>query len=153
MQLIKNLLFILVLIISVVFIIDLMEKNNDSFIKETYLKTSLSKKDNPNEYDKEFFKNNKPIDQVRVRLPFTEKGGPGLKIWVFFLAVLTIGVVLGFFMGLIHIISQKRENLSYKSKLKKLQLELDTLRNQSVNEDLVLKDDLSEDNNSDLMLK
>ena len=57
MQLLKNLLFFLVLIISVVFIIDLMEKNNDSFIKETYLKTSLSKKDNPNEYDKEFFKN------------------------------------------------------------------------------------------------
>ena len=34
MQLVKNLLFILILIISVVFIIDLMEKNNDNFIRK-----------------------------------------------------------------------------------------------------------------------
>tara|TARA_Y100000814_G_scaffold281437_1_gene245607 strand:- start:102 stop:563 length:462 start_codon:yes stop_codon:yes gene_type:complete len=153
MQLIKNLLFILILIISVVFIIDLMEKNNDNFIKETYLKTSIAKKDSPNEYNKEFLKTNKPIDQVRVRLPFTEAKDPGLKIWIFFLAVLTVGVFLGFIMGLIHIISQKRENLSYKSKLKKLQLELDTLRNQSIEDDLILNDDLSDDNKPDVMLK
>ena len=152
-SLIKNLLFILILIISVVFIIDLMEKNNDNFIKETYLKTSIAKKDSPNEYNKEFLKTNKPIDQVRVRLPFTEAKDPGLKIWIFFLAVLTVGVFLGFIMGLIHIISQKRENLSYKSKLKKLQLELDTLRNQSIEDDLILNDDLSDDNKPDVMLK
>ena len=153
MQLIKNLLFILVLIVSVIFIIDLMEKNNDDFIHQTYLKTSIAKKENPEKYDKDFLKTNKPIDQVRVRLPFSEGNDAGLKIWIFFLAVLTTGIILGFFIGLIHIISQKRENLSYKSKIKKLQLELDTLRNQSVDDDLVLKDDLSEDNKSDLMLK
>ena len=153
MQLIKNLLFILVLIVSVIFIIDLMEKNNNDFIHQTYLKTSIAKKENPEKYDKDFLKTNKPIDQVRVRLPFSEGSDAGLKIWIFFLAVLTTGIILGFFIGLIHIISQKRENLSYKSKIKKLQLELDTLRNQSVDDDLVLKDDLSEDNKSDLMLK
>ena len=153
MQLIKNLLFILVLIVSVIFIIDLMEKNNDDFIHQTYLKTSIAKKENPEKYDKDFLKTNKPIDQVRVRLPFSEGNDSGLKVWIFFLAVLTTGIILGFFIGLIHIISQKRENLSYKSKIKKLQLELDTLRNQSVDDDLVLKDDLSEDNKSDLMLK
>ena len=153
MQLIKNLLFILVLIVSVIFIIDLMEKNNNDFIHQTYLKTSIAKKENPENYDKDFLKTNKPIDQVRVRLPFSEGSDAGLKIWIFFLAVLTTGIILGFFIGLIHIVSQKRENLSYKSKIKKLQLELDTLRNQSVDDDLVLKDDLSEDNKSDLMLK
>ena len=153
MQLIKNLLFILVLIVSVIFIIDLMEKNNNDFIHQTYLKTSIAKKENPEKYDKDFLKTNKPIDQVRVRLPFSEGSDAGLKIWIFFLAVLTTGIILGFFIGLIHIVSQKRENLSYKSKIKKLQLELDTLRNQSVDDDLVLKDDLSEDNKSDLMLK
>ncbi len=153
MQLVKNLLFILILIISVVFIIDLMEKNNDNFIKETYLKTSIAKKELPNRYNSEFLKYNKPIDQVRVRLPFTESKDPGLKIWIFFLAVLTVGVFLGFLIGLIHIISQKRENLSYKSKLQKLQLELDTLRNQSVEDDLILNDDLNQDSKSDLMLK
>ena len=153
MQLIKNLLFILVLIVSVIFIIDLMEKNNNDFIHQTYLKTSLAKKENPEKYDKDFLKTNKPIDQVRVRLPFSEADDEGLKVWIFFLAVLTTGIILGFFIGLIHIISQKRENLSYKSKIKKLQLELDTLRNQSVDDDWVLKDDLSENNKSDLMLK
>ena len=153
MQLIKNLIFILILIISVIFIIDLMEENNDDFIHQTYLKTSIAKKNHPEQYYKNFFKTNKPIDQVRVRLPFSEGKSAGLKVWVFFLAVLTTGIILGFFMGLVHIISQKRENLSYKSKIKKLQLELDTLRNQSIDEDLVLKDDLSEDNKSDLMLK
>ena len=48
MQLIKNLIFILILIISIVFIIDLMEKNNDDFIEKTYLKTAIAKnKKNP----------------------------------------------------------------------------------------------------------
>ena len=152
MQLIKNLLFILVLIISIIFIIDLMEKNNDNFIKQTYLKTSIAKKDSPDQYDKQFFKKNKPVDQVMIKLPFSRSSDPGLKVWVFFLAVLTAGVILGFFMALIHIFSQKRENMSYKSKIKKLQLELDTLRNQSVEEDLILKDNLNENKNSDLML-
>ena len=87
-----------------------------------------------------------------IKLPFSESNGGELKVWVFFLAVLTIGIIVGFFMGLIHIVSQKRENLSYKSKIKKLQLELDTLRNQSIDEDLVLKDDLNEDDKKDLML-
>ena len=152
MQLIKNLIFILILIISIVFIIDLMEKNNDDFIQKTYLKTAIAKKENPDEYDKDFLKNNKAVDQVMIKLPFSESNGGELKVWVFFLAVLTVGIIVGFFMGLIHIVSQKRENLSYKSKIKKLQLELDTLRNQSIDEDLVLKDDLNEDDKKDLML-
>ena len=122
-----------------------MEKNNDDFIQKTYLKTAIAKKENPDEYDKDFLKNNKAVDQVMIKLPFSESNGGELKVWVFFLAVLTVGIIVGFFMGLIHIVSQKRENLSYKSKIKKLQLELDTLRNQSIDEDLVLKDDLNEE--------
>ena len=153
MQLVKNLLFILILIISVVFIIDLMEKNNDNFIKETYLKTSIAKKELPNGYNSEFLKYNKPIDQVRVRLPFTESKDPGLKN----LDLFSSGFNSRRFPGVSHRINSynfsKRENLSYKSKLQKLQLELDTLRNQSVEDDLILNDDLNQDSKSDLMLK
>ena len=58
MKLIKYLLFILILIISLIFIIDLMDQNYDSFIKETYLKTSIAKKENPEEYNKEFLTSN-----------------------------------------------------------------------------------------------
>ena len=81
MQLIKNLIFILILIISIVFIIDLMEKNNDDFIQKTYLKTAIAKKENPDEYDKAFLKNNKAVDQVMIKLPFSESNGGELKVW------------------------------------------------------------------------
>ena len=60
MQLVKNLLFILILIISVVFIIDLMEKNNDNFIKETYLKNKTKKV----RFDKDLVKCSKPFNRL-----------------------------------------------------------------------------------------
>ena len=70
-------------------------------------------------------------------------------MWIFFLAVLTCGVVLGFFIALVQIISQKREIIYQRSKLKKMQSELDTLRNQNIDENLILSDELVDDSESD----
>jgi len=153
MQLIKNLLFVLILIISIIFINNLEEENNADFIRQTYLRTSDAKKELPNKYDKQFLKSNKTIDQVMIKIPFSNKDSHGLKVWVFFLAILTIGIVVGFLMALIRMFAIKRESMAYKNKVKKLQLELDTLRNQSIDEDLVLKDNLDDKNKkNDLMI-
>ena len=152
MQLIRNLLFVLLLIMSIVLIKQLEEENNNDFIKQTYLRTLDAKKEFPNKHDKQFLKSNKSIDQVMIKIPYSDKDSQGLKVWIFFLAVLAIGIMVGFLMAFIKILSIKSESMSYKNKIKKLQVELDTSRNQSIDEDLVLQDDLEDSNRkNDLM--
>ena len=143
MKLIKYLLFIVFLVVSLIFIINLMEENDENFIKETFYKTEVAKQIYPNDSNSE----DSSIDQVMIKIPFSEQDSKGIKVWIFFLAVLTIGVLLGFIIALIQILSQKREIIYQRSKIKKLGLELNTLRNQSIDDDLVLIDDF-EDNKS-----
>ena len=145
MKLIKYLLFIVFLVVSLVFIINLMEENDETFIKETFYKTEVANQIYPNDADAE----DSSIDQVMIKIPFSEEGSQGVKVWIFFLAVLTIGVLLGFIIALVQILSQKREIMYQKSKIKKLQLELNTLRNQSIEDDLVLIDDFEENKTSE----
>ena len=140
MKLVKYLLYIIFLVVSLVFIINLMEENNESFIRETFYKTNIGKNFS-NQSDSLDY----PIDQVMVKIPFTDPDSSGIKVWIFFLAVLTCGVILGFFIALVQIISQKREIIYQRSKLKKMQSELDTLRNQNIDEDLVLSDELADE--------
>ena len=145
MKLIKYLLFIVFLVVSLVFIINLMEENDETFIKETFYKTEVANQIYPNDADAE----DSSIDQVMIKIPFSEEGSQGVKVWIFFLAVLTIGVLLGFIIALVQILSQKRELMYQRSKIKKLQLELNTLRNQSIEDDLVLIDDFEENKTSE----
>ena len=145
MKLIKYLLFIVFLVVSLVFIINLMEENDETFIKETFYKTEVANQIYPNDANAE----DSSIDQVMIKIPFSEEGSQGVKVWIFFLAVLTIGVLLGFIIALVQILSQKREIMYQKSKIKKLQLELNTLRNQSIEDDLVLIDDFEENKTSE----
>ena len=145
MKLIKYLLFIIFLVISLIFIINLMEENDENFIKETFYKTEAARQLYPNDSNTD----DPSIDQVMIKIPFSEEGSKGLKVWIFFLAVLTIGVLLGFIIALIQILSQKREIIYQRSKIKKLRLELNTLRNQNIEEDLVLMDDLEETKDSE----
>ena len=145
MKLIKYLLFIVFLVVSLVFIINLMEENDETFIKETFYKTEVANQIYPNDADAE----DSSIDQVMIKIPFSEEGSQGVKVWIFFLAVLTIGVLLGFIIALVQILSQKREIMYQRSKIKKLQLELNTLRNQSIEDDLVLIDDFEENKTSE----
>ena len=145
MKLIKYLLFIVFLVVSLVFIINLMEENDETFIKETFYKTEVANQIYPNDANAE----DSSIDQVMIKIPFSEKGSQGVKVWIFFLAVLTIGVLLGFIIAFVQILSQKREIMYQRSKIKKLQLELNTLRNQSIEDDLVLIDDFEENKTSE----
>ena len=62
------------------------------------------------------------------------------EIWVVVLGILTIGVLLGFFIALFQILAQKGELMSVRSKLKRLQIEIDNLRNESIDEDIILTD-------------
>ena len=148
MKLVKYLLYIIFLVVSLVFIINLMEENNESFIRDTFYKTNIGK-NSSNQSDSLDYE----IDQVMVKIPFTDPDSSGIKVWIFFLAVLTCGVVLGFFIALVQIISQKREIIYQRSKLKKMQSELDTLRNQNIDEDLVLSDELVDENESEALIQ
>ncbi len=148
MKLIKYLLFIVFLVVSLVFIINLMEENDETFIKETFYKTEIANQIYPNDANTE----DSSIDQVMIKIPFSEEGSEGIKVWIFFLAVLTIGVLLGFIIALVQILSQKREIIYQKSKIKKLELELNTLRNQSIDDDLILIDDFDDNKTSEELI-
>ena len=148
MKLVKYLLYIIFLVVSLIFIINLMEENNESFIRDTFYKTNIGKNSSNLSNSSDY-----TIDQVMVKIPFTEPNSSGIKVWIFFLAVLTCGVILGFFIALVQIISQKREIIYQRSKLKKMQSELDTLRNQNIDEDLVLSDELVDENESESLIE
>lgn len=79
-----------------------------------------------------------------IKIPFLDNGtGQGyqeFEVWVVVLGILTLGVLLGFFIALFQILSQKGELMSVRSKLKRLQVEIDNLRNESIDEDIILTD-------------
>ncbi len=53
---------------------------------------------------------------------------------------LMTGVIIGFATAVSQIIIQKRETLQLRTRVKKLRGELDTLRNQSIEDDIPIKD-------------
>ena len=115
MKLIKYILFIIILIISAVFImqldsINVLDDGTKTMIKIPYLTDAVG---------------------------FDE----GLLTWQAIIFALSIGVFIGFIIALIQIISQKAEIISLKSSLRKANNELDSLRNQNLDEDIELVDD------------
>ena len=79
-----------------------------------------------------------------IKIPyFTDALGfeNGLLTWQAIIFALSIGVFIGFIIALIQIISQKAEIISLKSTQRKLNDELDLLRNKSLDDDLDLIDD------------
>ena len=113
MKLIKYLIWILLLMGSLVFLVQLNELNqfdgNTLNIKIPFL----------------------------ISMPEYENG---FNVWMVLVMTLTAGVVIGFLLALFQIISQKSEVFSLKSKLRRIQIELDSLRNESIEEDIVLTD-------------
>ena len=88
-------------------------------------------------------------DPITIRIPFindVETLSDGLNVWMVLLITFTMGVVLGFVISLIQMISLKSETITLKSKNKKIQIELDALRNQGLDDELEIPEDL-EDNN------
>jgi len=91
-------------------------------------------------------------DPIKIKIPFmndSETLSQGLNVWMVLLMTFTLGVVLGFVISLIQMISLKSETITLKSKNKKIQIELDALRNQGLEDELEIPDDL-EDNNFSL---
>ena len=144
MKLIQSLFFIILLVVGVYFIVELISANDEHFIKKTYQGTGLAQSLDSNTVQDSTFV---PIDQVMINIPFSKPGSEGMKVWVFFILVLTSGLILGFLISLVNIFSQRRKIMHQKSELKKMKSELDTLRNQNIDEDLVLSDDFEDDDN------
>ena len=91
-------------------------------------------------------------EEIKIRIPFLNdslSGADGYNVWMVLLMTFTLGVVIGFIISLIQMISLKSETISLKSKNKKIQIELDALRNQGIEDELEFVDDL-EDNNPTL---
>ena len=117
MKLIKYLLWILLLMGSLVFLVQLNELNqfegNILSIKIPFL----------------------------VDIPGYENG---FNVWMVLVMTLTAGVIIGFLLALFQIISQKSEVFSLKSKLRRVHVELDSLRNESIEDDIILTDEVDD---------
>ena len=86
-------------------------------------------------------------EEIKIHIPFLNesiRGSDGYNVWMVLLMTFTLGVVLGFIISLIQMISLKSETISLKSKNKKIQMELDALRNQGIEDDLEFSDELEE---------
>ena len=117
MKLIKYLLWILLLMGSLVFLVQLNELNQ--------------------------FEGN----ILTIKIPFlVDMPGykNGFNVWMVLVMTLTAGVIIGFLLALFQIISQKSEVFSLKSKLRRVQVELDSLRNESIEDDIILTDELDD---------
>ncbi len=95
---------------------------------------------------------NETIDgqTLMIKIPFLSNQVTGesfqeFPVWIIVLGMLTIGVLLGFFIALFQILSQKGELVSMRSKIKRLQVEINNLRNESIDEDIDLNDTQIED--------
>ena len=120
MKLLKYVLFIVILIFSVKFIMELDALN--------IMDDGVS---------------------IKIKLPYiTSESGldsEGMKVWQAVILTLSLGVFIGFIIALIQIISQKSEIISLKSNLRKSQNELDNLRNQTLDEDIPLFDEITDE--------
>ena len=143
MKLIQSLFFIILLVVGVYFIVELISANDEHFIKKTYQRTSIAASDSSMTIDS----TSNTVDQVMINIPFSKPGSEGMKVWVFFILILTSGLILGFFISLVNIFSQRRKIMHQRSELKKMKSELDTLRNQNIDDNLVLSDDFEDDQN------
>ena len=83
---------------------------------------------------------------ISIKVPYLvdkPQYADGFNVWIVLVGTLTTGVLVGFFMAFFQIIAQKSEVISTNSKLRRLQVELDSLRNQGINDDIILSDDTS----------
>ena len=86
---------------------------------------------------------------IKIKIPFISLTAlDGFNVWMVLLMTFTAGVIIGFIISLIQMISLKSETLTLKSKNKKVQIELDALRNQGLEDEIELADDIEENNSS-----
>ena len=68
----------------------------------------------------------------------------GFKVWLVLVMTLTSGVIIGFLLALFQLLSQKKEIFSLKSKIRRVHVELDSLRNQSIEDDMEIVDEMND---------
>ena len=86
---------------------------------------------------------------LTIKIPFLTDMAQyenGFNVWIVLVMTLTAGVVIGLLLALFQIISQKSEVFSLKSKLRRIQAELDSLRNESIDDNIVLTDEMDDSN-------
>ena len=82
-------------------------------------------------------------EAISIKVPYlvnSPEYAHGFNVWIVLVGTLTAGVLIGFFLALFQIISQKGEVISLRSKFRRLQVELDSLRNQAIDDDIILSD-------------
>ena len=85
---------------------------------------------------------------IHVKIPFlvdSPEYADGFNVWIVLLMTFTVGVVIGFVISLFQVISQKSDIISLRSKNKRVQLELDGLRNQGIDDEIDIADDIKDD--------
>ena len=130
MKLLKYFLFISILIVSLFFFVELDSMNIVGDVSDLDPNTS-----------------------IKIQIPFLVENPSfeeGFEVWVVLLGTLSLGVVVGFLMALFQIVSQKSDLIKNRSKLKRIQLELDTLRNQAIDDDIEISDILDDEQNTQL---
>ena len=134
MKLLKYFLFIAILIASALFITKLDDSNKMSDV----LGDNIEKVD--------------PNAPIMVQIPYIAGKDSqsifgleeNIEIKYVIIGSLSLGVAIGFLMSLFQIISQKSQMIKQRSKLKKLQIELDTLRNQAIDDDIEIIDKIDD---------
>lgn len=130
MKLLKYFLFVSILIVSLFFFVELDSMNVVGDVS-----------------------NLDPNSSIKIQIPFLVENPnfeEGFEVWVVLLGTLSLGVFVGFVMALFQIISQKSDLIKTRSKLKRVQLELDTLRNQAIDDDIEITDMLDDESNNQL---
>jgi|TARA_B100000530_G_C15894211_1_gene462706 hypothetical protein len=130
MKLLKYFLFVSILIVSLFFFVELDSMNVIGDVS-----------------------NLDPNSSIKIQIPFLVENPnfeEGFEVWVVLLGTLSLGVFVGFIMALFQIISQKSDLIKTRSKLKRVQLELDTLRNQAIDDDIEITDMLDDESNNQL---
>ena len=86
-------------------------------------------------------------NSLSIKIPFLvdlPQYENGFNVWMVLVMTFTAGVVIGFILALFQIISQKSEVFSLKSKLRRVHVELDSLRNESIEDDIELTDETND---------
>ena len=114
MKLFKYIIFVIVLIFSIIFVIQLNELNIYDHVP------------------------------ILIKIPYLiqfDGFENGIKVWETILMTLSVGVLIGFIIALFQMISQKSEIISLKSKVRRLNSELDNLRNTAIDDEIEILDE------------
>ena len=85
-------------------------------------------------------------NQVLNPYPITIWLYPGYEVQLLLPIILALtllsGAILGFFIAILQILTEKKEIMMLRTKVKRSQIELDSLRNHAIDDDIVFSDSI-----------